>query len=144
MNDDPWAEYARLQQFADSSVLNAKAWGLDEALEAILDKIEAGKTVSPRQAENLLTNRAAKHRHRRKILSENALVLAIDNVAHEESRVLARCRLSQFIGCCSERERQVLLSICFGETYADLASAHGVPESTIKTWVRRARLRLAA
>ena len=134
MNDDPWAEYARLQQFADSSVLNAKAWGLDEALEAILDKIEAGKTVSPRQAENLLTNRAAKHRHRRKILSENALVLAIDNVAHEESRVLARCRLSQFIGCCSELRKEAASRRPPGRL--PRGSGHRDPEHEAVSWRR--------
>ncbi len=144
MVNDLWAEYARLQQFADSPILNDTAWAVDEALEAFLDRMEAGETVSPLQADNLVTNRTAKHRRRRANLSENALVLAIDNAVDEESRLLARCRLLQCLGCCSQRERQVLLSVGFGETYGDIASAHGVPEGTIKTWVRRARLRLAA
>lgn len=142
MDDGPWAEYARLQEFADTSILNDRAWAVDEALDALLDKVEAGESLSRPQVDNLVTNRAAKHRRRRACLSQNGPVLAACNV-DEENRLLARRRLRECISQCSQRECKVLMAAGFGETYRVIANEHGVAENTIKTWVRRARLRLA-
>ena len=52
--DEIWAEYARIQAQADSRVLSDRAWAVDEALEAILDKIQTGQNVSGQQSGNLV------------------------------------------------------------------------------------------
>lgn len=143
MEDDPWAEYARLQKIAGSPTLNDKAWAIDEALDAILDKIETGQPLLRHQADNLVINRAAKFRRRRACLNKNTDVLVASSPS-EESRLLARCHLSPCAGNCSIRDWKILVSIGLGETYNDIAEGYGVAEGTIKTWVRRARMRLAA
>lgn len=142
-DDDPWAEYARLQQNADSHVLNDKAWAIDEALEAIIDKIEACQPVTRTQIDNLLINRAAKHRRRRTRLANNAFVFDFGIAANQEACLEARRELRECRSGCTVREWSTLVSIGLGHSYHTVANDHGVPEGTVKTWVRRTRLRLA-
>ena len=59
--------------------------------------------------------------------------------AHEARSELVRCQRR-----CDEREMGVLISAALGNGYNDIAATHRVPEATIKTWVRRARQKLAA
>ncbi len=140
--DEPWAAYARIQRQADSKILSDQAWARDEALDAIIDKIERGQMVSAEQAENLITNRASKHRRRRRSLAQNAQLFP--TVVNEDSRLEALCDLGWHQRQCSELEWRILVSIGLGHTYGRIADAEEVPEATVKTWVRRARLRLAA
>ena len=129
---DSWAEYARLQQYADFTTLNDKYWAVDEALDAILDKIEAGETVSAQQTENLIINRAAKHRRRRADLTNHSAVLFSFSAIHDEHRLHARARLLECHAQCSPREWSALVSIGLGHTYRAVAYRHSVPEPTAK------------
>lgn len=127
----------------NSRTFNDKYWAVDEALDAILDKIEAGEPVSAQRTENLITNRAAKHRRRRADFNNHAALFTF-STASDESRLHARCLLIECSARCSPREWGVLVCIGLGHTYRAVAHRHSVPEATAKTWVRRARLRLAA
>jgi len=146
--DDLWAEYARIQRQADSTFLSDHAWARDEALEAILDKVERGQVVSAEQADNLITNRATKHRRRRGSLLRRGLSLTqnahLRVATNRYGRLEALCDLGRHQRQCSEREWRVLVCVGLGLTYNRIADAEKVPEATIKTWVRRARLRLVA
>ena len=140
--DESWAAYARIQRQADSNILSDQAWARDEALDAILDKIERGEAVSDKQAENLITNRASKYRRRRRSLAQNAQLFP--TAINENSRLEALYELGRHQRKCSELEWRIFVSIGLGHTYGRIADAEEVTEATVKTWVRRARLRLAA
>lgn len=140
--DDPWADYARIQALADSDHLSGRTWAAEEALGAILDKIEAGQDFSAKQIENLLTNRAATARHRRGLLAKNAHLF--DRPVNDDKRLEARLELDRHRRRCTPREWRVLVSAGLGYSYASISNAESAPEATVKTWVRRARNKLAA
>ena len=140
--DDPWTEYARIQALADSPRLSNRTWADEEALDTILDKIESEQQISAQQADDLLINRARTQRKRHNLLAQHGHVLAVEN--NENDRVEARSVLAWHQGRCNDREWRVLVSVGLGHTYRRIASAENVAEATIKTWVRRARLKLAA
>ena len=142
-DDDRWAEYARLQQIADSSVLSGQTWAAEEGLDTILDKIEQRQAVTARQADNLLINRAAKRRHRRRLLARQAHLFA-DTAANENARLDARSELDRHRSRCTAREWRVLVSVGVGDDFSSIATIEHVPVSTVKTWVRRVRARLLA
>jgi hypothetical protein len=142
-NDDPWAAYARIQALADSNYISIQAYAADETLETILDMIELGQAVSPRQADNLLKNRARTQRERRALLALNADLLHPISTS-EDARVTARSELASVQGRCSPHEWWLLISAGLGYTCQELAIAGNVPDATIKTRIRRARLKLAA
>ena len=139
-DDDPWAEYARIQALADSDSLTGRTWAAEEALGAILDKIETRQEISAKQIDNLLTNRAATVRHRRHLLVRNALLF--DQSANKDTRLEARLELDRHRRRCTPREWWVLYASAIGFSYASIGQAEHVPEGTVKTWVRRARLKL--
>lgn len=139
--DTLWARYARIQDQANSRILSDQAWATDEALDAILDDIAYGRqTIAAARVDYLIANRAAKHRRRRRILVRNRLTGSasaddgIDNL--DVWRRLNWCQAQ-----CSDREWRMLVMIGLGHTYAQLAATEKVPEPTVKTWVRRARIK---
>ena len=143
MNDDDlWVVYARIQRQADSRILSSKAWAIDEALDAILDRIGRGETTSLQQADNLITNRATKHRHRQRSLAKNEQLFPA--LTNDNNQLDAICDLGRYRQLCSTREWRVLVALGEGHTYSHISSEEGVPEPTVKTWVRRLRLKLAA
>jgi DNA-directed RNA polymerase specialized sigma24 family protein len=103
--------------------------------------VEAGRDIAPEAVANLLRNRTRKHRNRRLILARNAPVLFVgaanDNARHEAADAIRRAaKVLSFL------EARLLFGISEGRTYGELARAQGVPAGTVKTWVRRARLKL--
>jgi DNA-binding NarL/FixJ family response regulator len=141
--DAPWAAYARVRALADSDYLSNQARAADKALETILDMIEDGQAISPQQVDNLLRNRARTQRQQCKLLGRHAHLLC-GVAANESDRLEARSELARHQGRCSRQEWRLLVTIGLGYTYGNIAKAYDVPEATIKTWVRRARLKLAA
>ena len=140
---DPWAEYARIQRQANTPILSDRAWASDETLAAILDRLEQGQVSLPQQVDNLAANRATKHRRRRGSLAKNAQLLSLAT-ANDDSRLEALCDLDRYRRQCTTREWRILIAVGLGHTYGYIASAEAVPEATVKTWVRRVRLKLAA
>ena len=140
---DPWAEYARIQRQANTPIVSDRAWASDETLAVILDRLEQGQVSLPQQVDNLVANRATKHRCRRGSLAKNAQLLSPASV-NDGSRLEALCDLERCRRQCSTREWRILVAVGLGHTYDYIANAEVVPEATVKTWVRRVRLRLAA
>ena len=141
-SSDCWADYAHIQRKADSPTLSPQTWAIDETLDVILDEIERGKAPSRQQIDNLITNRSTKYRRRGFLLDRNGDVLL--NFASNDRRLEARYYLNHCRRLCSAQEWGMLLSIDKGYTYGEIAVKEGVPEATIKTRVRRLRLRLEA
>ena len=139
-HDDPWPEYTRIQAIANSTRLSSRTWAAEEALGAILDKIETRQNVSARQTNNLLTNRARTTFHRHRLLARHAHLFA--QPVDENRRLEARSELGRYRQCCTVREWRVLYLSGLGYSYDSIASTEGVPEATVKTWVRRIRLKL--
>ena len=136
-----WAEYLRFQSEIDTRVLSDRYWALDEAADAILDKIERGELVCPRQVDNLIRNRATKHRRRRVSLAVGRHFFP--STANYDIQLEALCDLDRYRRRCSAQEWRFLVAIGLGQIYSRVARAEEVPEATVKTWVRRLRCRLA-
>ena len=132
-----------IQSISDLPHLQNRTRAADEALDTILDKIERGESISTRQADFLLANRAKKQRHRQILLAREADLFR-ETAANENDRLEARSTLAWYRGRCGNREWRVLWSIGMGYAYSNIADAEQVPEATIKTWVRRSRLKLVA
>lgn len=142
-NDDPWAEVARLQALSGSNRLSDRTWAVEEALNATIDHIARGEPVSRAETENLLTNRRRKMRRRRSLFVVNGSML-IEPTVDGRPAIEARSELHRILGFCTDREWCVLLRIGIGHSCEEIAVLDNVPRATVKTWLRRARLRLAA
>lgn len=59
-----------------------------------------------------------------------------------ETMACKELEIERLMGLLPELVRQVIQWLSEGYTYAEIARMLGAPESTVKTWVRRARLQL--
>jgi DNA-binding NarL/FixJ family response regulator len=141
-NADPWAEYARISIQANALRLSDRTAGAEEALNAILTAIEQGVPKTAVEFDILAANRAGKHRRRRRILEANTHLLA--STVSDLARIEARFELARVRRVSTQRDWRLLCAIGAGNTFSRIAATEGVPEATVKTWVRRARLKLAA
>lgn len=142
MNEsDPWVTYAWIRKLANSNRQSSRARAADEALDTLLDMIERGRPISTQQAKNLLLNRARKQRVRAQILAQHADILS-SAAANDNARLEARSELIRCREHCDDREWRVLVAVALGHTSSSIALTERVPEATIKTWVRRARIKL--
>jgi DNA-binding NarL/FixJ family response regulator len=135
--DDLWAPYLRLQQMARHSKTTDNGWAIDEALDFAIEEIAAGRRPSDTQIKNVLSNRAAKYRNRRRITATRYLP---QRVAPSTD---ARIDVGERLKLCSSRDRQILTSLASGFSVKELATEHEVPTGTIKTWAHRARIKIA-
>ena len=140
-SDDPWAEYARLSEISDSHTLDDRVWAADEALDTLLDRVEANLAVTSSELTNLVNNRARKHRARRVILAKN-MVLIPRIAANEDERQDALDFLRRSAAVLTSLEARLLFAVAEGRSYGELAGREAVPLGTVKTWVRRARLKI--
>jgi len=140
---DPWAAYARAQSLADRYDVTDKTWAADEAAAEVIERIAAGASIAPTTEANLLVNRAAKHRRRRRIVRRNRARLA-QAQPHPIHLILARAELARIAELFDRNTIELLVGVGMGATYNEVAEAVGVPVATARTKVRRARIRLAA
>ncbi len=145
MDEDPWAEYARLQAMLDRTTDVYKAAGIETAMADLLEKIAKGEACTARQTKNLVINRIGKERRRRAIIhaGRHDLVHEIAANGPAESRLtLVKCaQISE------SRDFGLLVNLALGRSYSELAKATGANENTLKTRAYRARrkiMRLAA
>ena len=136
--DDPWAPYMRLQNMARHASATDRGWALDETLAFLIDEIAAGRQASEAQINNILTNRAAKHRGRRRLMAKMRLPEC--TVAPAEARLEIDDRMRR----CAPRDQLILMALACGSTVEEVAAKHRGPAGTIKTWAYRARLKFAA
>lgn len=139
--ESSWAEYARLQTLAGSLYLSAQAQAADLALNTILDRIERREAVSTQQADNLLANRARTIRKQHRLLAQH--IYLFDRAVHHNGRLEVCSECAWLKKQCDDREWQVLVLVGLGHTYKEIAKIANVPESTIKTLLRRLRLKLS-
>jgi hypothetical protein len=138
--DDLWAAYTRLQEILDSTRISDRYWAIEETMNIVLGAIAEDRELSPIQIDNLISNRSAKYRRRRRYQDEPAAPVFSDGSGSAEASIELRSRLSR----CSVRDQSILIAIGHGVTTREMALGYVVPEGTIKTWVRRARLKFAA
>ena len=138
--NDPWAAYGRLQEMLRLARVSNRSWAIEDTLNVMIEEIAAGSEVSELQIENLLNNRAAKYR-RRQQRCETDIALHFDD---GERSLNARIELNSRLKRCSTRDQSILIAIGAGVTTREIALARVAPEGTIKTWVRRARVKFAA
>ena len=139
--NDLWAEYVRLSRKADTTQLGDRAWAADDALDEMLDRIETSRSISTAEVDNLIVNRAKKYRNRRLLLSLNSVLFA-QTAANENCRQDAIDVIRRSMSVWTSHEAELLFAIARGETYGSLAGKSDTPVATIKTWVRRARLKI--
>lgn len=161
-----WGEFSRFQAFANRRKLDRKSWGIDEALQHLLFKIEncsldelsewldrlainrgnrLGRVVERNEAlrawlKNLATNRSKKYRSNVPLVAEIAdgYVEPL-SAAIETAEIVDLVRLNA-----TATEWTVLRRIACGESYGDLARELGMVENSLKSLVLRCRRRLAS
>lgn len=161
-----WGEYTRFQAFADRQTLDRRSWGVDEALGELLAKIqssspdelsdwlaelarERGRRLGrPVQIEeglrawlkNIATNRSKKYRSRAPLEEAKAEgyveSISVDMEMAEEVELVQRNA--------TDAEWIVLWGIACGEGYRSLARQLGIGVNSLKSMVRRCRMRLAS
>ncbi len=89
----------------------------------------------------MLANRRAKYRNRRRLLlkhSDTRQTRATD----PRPALEARQQLREVSAALNETELRILVDLANGFTFAEIAVDMEIPIGTVKTWARRARLRL--
>ena len=151
MNQFPrtsWEIFSDLQSHANSTVLNSRAWAVDDALGVLLDGIESGEVGSDpekiyRQFNYLVGNRAAKFRRRNEILYE--LWQTSTYGASDPADMAAdRVRLQRIRKKVTNDEWNLLEQIALGHSYEEIAECNGLTAEGIKPKVSRLRARLRA
>jgi DNA-binding NarL/FixJ family response regulator len=136
--EDPWALYLRLQSMARHASATDRGWALDEALAFVIEEIAAGRRASDAQIDNILLNRAAKHRRRRR------LVVKMPQPGCTIGPAEACLELADRLQRCAPRDQLILKALASGFTVEEVAAQYRVPTGTIKTWAHRARMKFAA
>ena len=94
-------------------------------------------------ARNLAIDRL---RARPPVAGDEGLDLAADPAPHAETRLIAMDKARRMADCFAtlepDRAAAVRGAYLAGLSYADLATRHGVPLNTMRTWLRRSLLRL--
>jgi DNA-binding NarL/FixJ family response regulator len=139
--NDSWTVYARLQNLLQKSVrVSNFSLALEETLSVLIESIAGGREISEIQIDNLIKNRSAKYRQRRKYNE-----IATPPYLGDGQRSLnARIELRERLGRCSTRDQSIMIAIGRGVTTREIALASLTPEGTIKTRFRRGRLKFAA
>lgn len=135
--DNTWALYLRLQTMALNAPENDYGWALDEALNFVIEEIAAGRRASERKIKNILTNRAAKYRRRRRLITRMRWPDCT------KPSVEARLEMNDQLRHCTPRDQQILMALAEGFTVEEVATEHKVPKGTIKSWAHRARRKIA-
>ena len=143
-----WQGFADLHRCADRTILDHKAFAIDDALEGMLDRMRRGQydTTSGserRRVKNHLTNRTKIHRHRANLVRTK---LAHGAPLYDETRpansVILMEQLGQIRAQTTEVEYESLYHLAAGDAYADIARRRKVPVGTLKAEVSRCRARL--
>jgi hypothetical protein len=140
--DDPWAwaAYGRLQRMLERVSVSDRGWAIEETMNLLIEEIAEGREVSEIQIGNLLTNRSAKHRRRRRYDHVSTFAGSGSEAHSGDACIELQSRLKR----CSARDQSILIAIGHGITTREIGLAYARPEGTIKTWVHRARIKFGA
>jgi DNA-binding NarL/FixJ family response regulator len=145
---DPLALYADLQTISDKlSRLSPYYWGLDSALEYLLEAIVAGTVPADHDELNAVVARkiasaARLNRSRAEALSYNApieLPPTADDAAAE-----ARVEIARVLRVVSSNDADVLIEAALGYTDREIAERRGSTPGAVRVRVSRLRLKIAA
>ncbi len=141
----PWNTFQRLQTSTNSDVVNARAYGRDEALTVIMDELAAGKVppdeeTMERRFRTLSANRAVKYRTRRQLEIEATDHYRVEPVMQDLSDELAVQELVELASSqIAPDDWQLLQDIGNGESYVELALNRRKKAGTLKSTVSRLR-----
>jgi len=147
--DYPWAEYASLQERADQiRQLGHTASAIEDQLNKFLDSLAKGSLpvdneAREKQQKNLLINRQKKHRHRLRLLQQQAAI-APTSLPSEPivSRLIIVEMLVQVRALTTVQEWRFLVRLALDQDYATIAQSEGISVAALKTKVSRCRQRL--
>lgn len=141
MNDNEWAQYARLQRMLRKSSNAIPATAIEAAMDTVLESIANGETLTDKQVDTLIANRG--HRERKRKVIEATLPIGEEEVGGEDviasSLFLERLRRE-----CTSDEYMLLIRVGAGFTYRELAITYSAPAGTVKARVHRLRARWSA
>lgn len=149
--DYPWAEYASLQERADQiTKLGHTAWAVEDQLNTFLESLANGslpvdEEERAKRQKNLLINRQQKHRHRLRLLQEQAATAPTSSPPEEildkviEAELLVRVHILTTL-----QEWRILARLAHDHDYATIAQSEGVSVTALKTKVFRCRQRVRA
>ncbi|HTU88653.1 MAG TPA: hypothetical protein VMF69_01015 [Gemmataceae bacterium] len=144
---DPWDDYAHLQQQADRRKIDAKSWTAEEQanefLAAIADKtLKSALDARGTRMENLGTNRAKKHRRRAALMHDYRFNRPIVAFSKAHGLAVLNEDISQVQQQTSSEEWRMLWALANGDDYKTVAKAIGCTMAALKTRVSRCRRRL--
>ena len=140
-----WQVFERLQHSIDARILNADAFGAEEALTDLLDDFAKGFVPTAgyvkRRFRSLRQNRSRKHRHR---LALSSAVARPEHVAGDTGRVDDADHLRFVRDCVTAGEWALLQHVAAGDTCDDFALATTASAAQVRTRLSRLRSRLRA
>ncbi|MCP5433069.1 MAG: hypothetical protein H6923_07335 [Alphaproteobacteria bacterium] len=136
-----WAEYNRLSQLSRFMPATNRAWALDDTLNYILNRIEAGNAAecTLQQIENRIGNAKAKFRKRARLQAASIVPEPVTAPPAED-----RVEVLQRLARCSRKERLILVAAGMGHGAEEIARALSAPVGSVKTWTFRARAKFSA
>lgn len=157
----PWNDYHHFQSAGDDWATSPASFGHDDALAAIVDDLGSGgrppDSVSlGNQFENLCCNRAAKHRHRLRLVEQFTERLRLKQRESVRTRSagrgplpedhVARVATAELVDlirrCVSEPDWRVLWMLAEGYSYGEIAARYGVTVENLKSRTCRLRSRI--
>jgi hypothetical protein len=144
---DPWTDYAILQQRANRSKIDARAWAAEEQANQFLIAIANGNLKPHSEGrqtwlDNLYTNRTKKHRRRTRSLLLNQHFWAASEPSVAHNRAVAIEALERIKKSTTAHEWATLIALSNGESYEALAAQHQCSQSALKTRISRCRKQL--
>jgi hypothetical protein len=132
--DPDWETYARVQdQLARKNKVDSYTWGLEAALERLLDPKTAAE-----QAERTIRSESRKERYRAAMLRRHRIARPITD---ERSAVEARHALRAIEAEASQEQWTLLSAIGHGESYDQLGITIGIAAGAVRARVFRLRRR---
>lgn len=140
---EEWAFYARVQRGANRTQITSRYWAADEAADAALEML-AVPTPSLSELsiglKNIVANRAAKHRHRARILHDQFFPMMQDmTMPPIDRQVVAMAELERIRHRLSRQDWHLLLEVAQGQSYAALAAQCDETVGALKMRVSRLR-----
>ena len=142
--ESPWNAYLTEQAFADNKSINSHAFGHDEMLGEIINRIEEDTCISDGSLSRISRNRARKFRNQRRILDER--IACFDAVAEAGTAAHDAAVLREEIEWVqrntNDLEWHCLWALAMGYSYDEIAKRVTRTATTLRSIVSRCRTRL--
>jgi len=134
-----WIDVRELQRAAALPISGPLAVANGDALDAVVEGISTDVMLDKNVIKNLISNRAAKERRRRRLAAEVARVEWKPIMSAPDALDVAR-QVAFVKSAIGERDFQMLLALT-EDSYEALAFSMGIPVGTLKARAARARAR---